>query len=404
MNLSRAFAIVVIAGSLGLGAAVEAQSFKNTDQPNEYPPASFKGRQYVDSKGCVYIRAGVDGTVTWVPRMSRDRKVLCGFKPTPVAGASKQQAAPKLGKNVVTLQAAKSEEGAPKAASKPVEAVKPKVAKSVKAATPVATVTTTVKTATAKPKPKTAYVPPSKRPRRSLEQVPRQSGLTSSCRDGGGTYKGMAVRCGPQADLPYTPGTGQPTADAPKIRIERNESSYRGGVRGQIVREGQVGPNVRVVPRHIYENRMFALVEVTPPKGYVRVFDDGRLNPYRGEQTFGGKATMDKIWHKGVPRELLRGDVKAPVVVSTKSAPVKKKALRLGGQGYVSVATYTDYEAAQSAARKVRALGLSVRIGTYERAGVTRRMVLAGPYGDRDAAQGALVKLHNAGFRAAALR
>ena len=402
MKLTRAIAIAVIAGSMGVGAAVHAQSLKNVAQPNEYPPASYKGRQFVDSKGCVYIRAGVDGSVTWVPRMSRDRKVLCGFKPTQVSGASQQQAAPKLDKNVVVLEAAKPEQGAPKEAAEP-------TAKAV--AKPKPPVVTAKPAAVSKPKPKGAAVPPSKQPRRSLEQVPRRSGIDASCRDGVATYKGMKMRCGPQAELPYTPGSGQPTAPAPVIRIERQDSSFIGATEGRIVREGQVGPNVRVVPRHIYENRQFALVQVEIPEGYQRVFDDGRLNPHRGEQTFGGKARMEAIWHPGVPHELRRGDAEArailssqgATVVSTKSAP-EKKTLRVGGQGYVQVATFVDYDAAQSAARKVRALGLPVRIGTYERKGETRRMVLAGPFGDAGAAQGALTKARRAGFSGASLR
>ena len=420
MKLSRAIAIAVIAGSLGLGAAVEAQSLKNVDQPNEFPPSSYEGRQYVDSKGCVYIRAGVDGSVIWVPRMTRDRKVLCGFKPTQVAGASKQQAAPRLDKNVVTLQAAKPEQGAPKetvravktvrtkpaaVAPRPAPKTKPRVV-TIQPAKPVKAAKPTAKTV------KTVSVPASKRPRRDLGQVPRRAGIASPCRDGAATYRGMAVRCGPQAELPYTPGTGNPTATAPVIKIDRRGSSYMGATPGRIVREGQVGPDVRVVPRHVYEERKYAMVQVEPPEGYVRVFDDGRLNPHRGEQTFGGKARMDRIWHDGVPHELRRADAGAAAVVSSKgAAPVvstksspSRKALRIGGQGYVKVATYRDYDAAQAAARKVRALGMPVRIGTYQRQGVTQRMVLAGPYGDAGRAQSALAKARGAGFANAVLR
>jgi hypothetical protein len=54
--------------------------------PAELPPAEFAGRQYVDSRGCVFVRAEIDGTVTWAPRLDRDRTPLCGYRPSVSAG------------------------------------------------------------------------------------------------------------------------------------------------------------------------------------------------------------------------------------------------------------------------------------------------------------------------------
>ncbi|WP_254696877.1 SPOR domain-containing protein [Octadecabacter sp. SW4] len=68
--------------AMGLGGAAMAQALRNADGPAETPPASFTANQYVDSRGCVYIRAGISGNVTWVPRVNRSRRQLCGFEPS----------------------------------------------------------------------------------------------------------------------------------------------------------------------------------------------------------------------------------------------------------------------------------------------------------------------------------
>lgn len=59
-----------------------AQAQGNLRPPAEVPPSSYTGSQYVDSTGCVYVRAGVSGSVTWVPRVTRDRQPICGFEPS----------------------------------------------------------------------------------------------------------------------------------------------------------------------------------------------------------------------------------------------------------------------------------------------------------------------------------
>ena len=84
--------------------------------PAEFPPDDYAGRQYVDSRGCAYVRAGVDGAVNWLPRVNRDRKPLCGLEPSVVSAAS---AAPA----VAPVAVATTSVVAAQAASEPLTAV-----------------------------------------------------------------------------------------------------------------------------------------------------------------------------------------------------------------------------------------------------------------------------------------
>lgn len=451
MKLTRVIAIGVIVSSLGIGA-VSAQSISSNEIPAEFPPRDFKGKQFVDSRGCVYIRAGVDGATTWVPRVTRERKVICGFKPTFSKAQTTTNAAPKLDKNVVQIQPAAPEAGAPAVAVVPKATTKaptttttarpattktttrtttaPKQAKGAPLyTTPTAArpTTTTKKTTTRTTAPAATVAAPkviqpaptttkttTSTVRRTKKQAPRAAGVVSPCREGVTTWKGSPVRCGPQALSPVTPGTGRSTAQPPKMRFDQN-SSLRRPPAGTVVKVGEVAPDVRVVPRHVYEANKDTHVVATVPEGYRRAFDDGRLNERRAEMTLAGQAKMAQIWTTSVPGKLVGitedGDVVAraeatsvaPATVSTKSEPATKS-LRLAGTPYVQVGTYNDAASAQAAAKQVRRLGLPVRIGKFQRGGVTQRMVLAGPFAGADGANAALAKTQSAGFDGAFVR
>ncbi|GEM_PF-496279 len=86
MRVQRAL-FAGLAGLILAMSAGEARTLRGTSGPKEIPPASYKGKQFVDSRGCLFVRAGFGGTVRWVPRVTRKRQVICGHKPTPVSGA-----------------------------------------------------------------------------------------------------------------------------------------------------------------------------------------------------------------------------------------------------------------------------------------------------------------------------
>ena len=84
MQVIRVVSAALMAVALS-GTGAWAQS--EVSGPKEVPPADFAGNQYVDSAGCAFVRAGIGGQVTWVPRLGRDRQPVCGLVPTASTGA-----------------------------------------------------------------------------------------------------------------------------------------------------------------------------------------------------------------------------------------------------------------------------------------------------------------------------
>jgi len=203
----------------------------------------------------------------------------------------------------------------------------------------------------------------------------------------------------------------------------------------------QPDSTVRVVPRHVYDNRRnttnvqvpkgfdpvweddrlnprrtertlapFEPRAVNPvPKGYQTAWGDDRLNPNRGARTQAGDAAMAQVWTNTLPRRLVRVPTDAQVVRVARAKPVQvpraraatraKPEPKAGAARYVRVATYdSDASARASAKALARATGLPIRLGTVKRKGKAYRMVLAGPYVSAGEAQSAVSLLRNAGF------
>ncbi|UWR23194.1 SPOR domain-containing protein [Sulfitobacter sp. S190] len=460
MKLTRIISIAVILGSVGVGA-LQAQT-RPGSVPAEFPPSSFKGKQYVDSKGCVFIRAGIDGNVSWIPRVTRQRTGVCGFKPT-FAGQVAKPAAPEpvqsaaAAPEVITNPAPAAAAPAPRVTPKPAPTkvvhrapAKPKVVRQVaRAPAPVVEVPTTRSTPvrvvrTAKPATGT----------RVATACPNASALGQQYLRRGD----LAVRCGPQSGAIVAPARGQAVAaQAPASRPATVRSAKAQPIR--------VSPNRRIVPRHVAIDRINT-TNVAVPKGYKRVWEDDRLNPNRAEQSLAGHREMTLIWTSTVPRRLINQtngrDVTASVplvypfldytrqqrelgqvtivqrdgqtlkrvvrnapaakarkpVYSSRSKPAvapkprvqSKPVARVAPKaeaaatGFVQVGSFGDAAAAQRQAKKIRRMGLPVRIGKYTRNGQTTRLVIAGPFGGKAGANGAVQKLRRAGFTEAFAR
>lgn len=73
---------VAVLRALAVALALSGPALGETAGPAELPPKEYAGEQYVDSKGCVFLRAGPKGEETWIPRVTRDGKPLCGYPPS----------------------------------------------------------------------------------------------------------------------------------------------------------------------------------------------------------------------------------------------------------------------------------------------------------------------------------
>ncbi|MEM9855333.1 MAG: SPOR domain-containing protein [Pseudomonadota bacterium] len=458
MRLPFIIAVVLLAGS-GLSHGLGAKTLAEGSTPVNFPPADYTGRSFVDNDGCVYLRAGVDGNVQWVPRVSRSRQVICGQTPT-FGGGTRVAAAPAPARTPAPAPAARPT-AAPVVAAAPAPRAAPAAAaptsvrrtaatvaprptpRTVPAAAPVPRVVRRVAPAPVLSSPVVTISPPQPTTPRSERVVVK---TVRTCSGAVGSVNG--VRCGPQVQSPSSGSriiaggrawnTGAAQAASKKIII------------------GQPGASGRLVP-----------VSPPVPHGYRSVWGDDRLNPLRGVPSnvtvvasggAGPTGQYDLAWTKSLPHllfdrktGLVVGDkfpqliypntdlsaVNAPaaakaqtvarapvtrgahpvardhVFISAKSpaparaAQVAQKPAALVQRApqasmplkrHVQAGTYGSLAAAKADAQRLANAGLRTRIGSYTAQGQRRQVIVLGPFNSSGDVNRALAAARGMGF------
>lgn len=400
MGLARSLGGYVLC--LGLGAlgvlgpsAVQAQAFLSTEVPAEFPPASFRAAQYVDSRGCVYVRAGASGVVNWVPRINRQRQHICNAQPSLAAAAPApaparveiqppQPMRPRMqpASAPITRVIAPAPATAPATAQRVGYAMGGAAIKSPRAVAPFVQ--------PAAPQ-RRVVVPAAPAPMAPAAAVVAQSGGCQWASAISAQYmQGSGVRCGPQAQ--------NPVGAAPRAA---RMVVVAGG------KDAAIGPNTRVVPAHVATSQAQAADVMALPKGYRWEWEDDRLNPYRAQQTPAGMAAMAQVWDSRVPARPVRPNLSSRAEAQLDQLPGKDRAIILTARQaprFVQLGSYANEAQARTDARRVAGKVAGLHMGTHYSASGSRRVLLAGPYDNPTELGRTLNRMRSMGFDAATLR
>ena len=395
----KVVSVAVFAAIMGPQAAL-SQSLAQIGGPAELPPNSFRGDQYVDSRGCVFLRAGNGGQLNWVPRVTRARNVLCGYPPTlgpkpviemadesaPMAAAPVVAAAPRAPKPPVEVARAPMRN-----VGRPMETIASLPSMRARTAAPLVPLTITAANPTA---------------RAQSYEVAANSGVPAGkvgCYTSAPVPQLVKLRNGGTA-LVCTRGDGTLTGWRPPIYPK-----------GANVGAALSNLSVEVSATHARDSNIAAPAanytdasDPAPvlPKGYKAAWTDDRLNPNRARGTAAGQAAQDQIWTRDVPAQLVsdKAKKKAKKTAKATSVSTSNSATETGIVAWVQVGTFGVQANATGAAQKLVALGLPTAKSRITKGGKTLEIVLAGPFRSSAEAQAALSMARGAGFGDAILR
>lgn len=444
--MSKVLSAAALAAAL-IGGPAAAQSVAGVGEPRELPPAGYTQQQYVDSRGCVFLRAGLGDTVRWVARVGADRKPLCGATPTfqqakqAAAALDAQTDAPDSTMTATAMPAPATTARVPLTPAAPATAASVTAAK-VAAAPVLRAPDLTIQRPLQAPLPSpimAAQAPAAVAPAPSAAPV-LASGVSAAnriaCFKSAPVLQRVALSDGGFA-LVCTRGDGSLTGwRAPVFPGQPVVGA------GLIASAGQQGTGVsapvmaatapertpeRTLPRTPPQVAVTApataptlappttRVVAAPavPKGYVLSWKDDRLNPMRGIGTAKGQAQQDSIWTRDVPAKAVTVpdpnglvEVSAQKVAPVAAQPAPRLSVSsmgtatLSASAFIQVGAFGNPANAQGASARLAAAGLPV--ASQQAKGL--KVILAGPFASAAEAQQALGIVRGAGFGDAFIR
>lgn len=258
------------------------------------------------------------------------------------------------------------------------------------------------------------------RPAITTASAPRTITMAQVCADIRATSRnyvsastGLPVRCGPQTQPisgttiagSFAPtGAFAPTAPivTPRAVVQANCPSTLLAVDGQVVR---CGPQTQPITTQVSRNAnsaanasLFGFLKppvvpasnpvgrsqrevVAPPKGYTRVWNDGRHNPNRG-----------------LPQATATQASSTALQARVSSRNVAPRATAATTHRYVQVGAFADAANAQSVGQKFMSAGLPVGLANATRGGAVYKIVMLGPFSSANELNRALQTARGAGY------
>jgi len=439
MQVIRVGRVVALGFLAALAAApVMAQSVGQVGGPAENPPAGFTGQQYVDSRGCVFMRAGFSGQTTWVPRIDRDRKAVCnavtpaeatarlntgdneaapatesrGYS-TPMATIASAMAGGQGTGVFAPAQVPSLDYAAPvvQAAPRRIAPAPAPVAVVPQAVVPVATYGQASVGGASVGCPAQAPV---------LQRMPLSNGGTVAvCTRGDGSATGWVsptYRTGARPGAAISGGVLNPASYGVGGGFAAGGYATGGHVlkSAGVTGVGQSGSGG-------YVQTVIAGQTIIAPRRdvprYKAAWNDDRLNPNRGLGTQRGWSAQAQVWTSTVPARthadvayqqtrkvgLFGAKTASRVSGSTMSAP-EGAAPAATRRLYVQVGTFGQSGNAQNAAGRLAGMGLPVASAKSVQGGRHLVSIFAGPFGSSQDAQRALAAARQAGFGDAFIR